>query len=76
MAKTAKKTDSRNIAVKTAQDPVKNPEIISVANDTDQVACDGGNPLLGHPLTYYTFDGADFVECGYCDRRFVRGRPR
>lgn len=64
---------SKSLSVKTAQDPVNNPEIIKVPTDTDQVACDGGHPVLGHPLTYYNFeDGKDVVECGYCDRRFVR----
>jgi len=65
---------SKSLSIKTAKDPAKNPEIIKVPQGTDQVACDGGNPALGHPLTYYTFDGADYVECGYCDRRFVKGK--
>lgn len=63
---------AKALSVKTAKNPVANPEIIKVAEDVDQVACDGGHPVLGHPLTYYTFDGADVVECGYCDRRFVK----
>jgi uncharacterized Zn-finger protein len=61
------------LSIKTANDPVANPEIIKVAKDTDQVACDGGHPSLGHPVVYYTFDGdQNYIECGYCDRRFVR----
>lgn len=63
---------SKSLSIKTANAPAQNPEIVKVPKGTDQVACDGGHPALGHPLTYYTFDGADFVECGYCDRRFVR----
>lgn len=59
-------------AIKTALSPAKNPEVIKVAKDVDQVACDGGHPSLGHPLTYYTFDGQNVVECGYCDRRFEK----
>lgn len=65
-------TSSNAMTIKTAQNPAANPEIIKVASDADQVACDGGHPSLGHPLTYYTFDGQDTVECGYCDRRFVK----
>ena len=65
---------SKSLSIKTANDPANNPEIIKVAKDTDQVACDGGHPALGHPVTYYTFDNADFVECGYCDRRFVKAK--
>ena len=44
------------------------PEEITVA--TKRVACDGGG-VLGHPLVYLDMGGEDFVECGYCDRRFV-----
>ena len=44
------------------------PEEITVA--TKRVACDGGG-VLGHPLVYLDMGGENFVECGYCDRRFV-----
>jgi uncharacterized Zn-finger protein len=46
------------------------PEVIEV--DFDVVACDGGGGALGHPRVYLSLAGRDFVECGYCDRRFVR----
>ncbi|PZP56443.1 MAG: zinc-finger domain-containing protein [Micavibrio aeruginosavorus] len=49
------------------------PEIIAVDDHADQVACDGGGSL-GHPLVYYTFDGKDRVDCGYCDRAFIKNR--
>jgi uncharacterized Zn-finger protein len=49
------------------------PEVIRVP--TERVACDGSgevSPELGHPLIYMRMDEAlGFVECGYCDRRFV-----
>jgi uncharacterized Zn-finger protein len=48
--------------------PVPPPEEIVVASK--RVACDGGG-VLGHPLVYLDMGGEDFVECGYCDRRFV-----
>lgn len=63
---------SKNLSIKTARNPALNPEIVKVSADTDQVACDGGHPTLGHPLTYYSFDGANRIECGYCDRVFIR----
>ena len=44
------------------------PEQIVVS--TKRVACDGGG-VLGHPLVYLDMGGDDFIECGYCDRRFV-----
>lgn len=50
------------------------PEIIAVESDTDEVVCDGGGGALGHPKVWYTFDGQDVVECGYCDRQFVKNR--
>ena len=45
------------------------PEVIEV--DHDVVACDGGGGALGHPRVYLNLAGREFVECGYCDRRFV-----
>ena len=49
------------------------PEVIRVS--TESVACDGSGevaPALGHPRIYLRMDGElGFVECGYCDRRFV-----
>ena len=50
------------------------PEIILVDNHADGVSCDGGGGALGHPRTWYTFDGKDVAECGYCDRLFVKDR--
>ena len=45
------------------------PEIIEV--DDTRVACDGGGGVLGHPLVYLEMGDATFVECPYCDRRYV-----
>jgi uncharacterized Zn-finger protein len=49
------------------------PEVIRVS--TVQVACDGSgevSPELGHPRIYLRMDPElGYVECGYCDRRFV-----
>jgi len=49
--------------------PVEVPEIIEV--ETTRVACDGGGRALGHPKVYLEMGDEDFVECPYCDRRFV-----
>ena len=35
-----------------------------------RIACDGVGGALGHPRVYLEMGEADFVECGYCDRRF------
>jgi uncharacterized Zn-finger protein len=45
------------------------PEIVTVRSK--RVACDGVGGALGHPRVYLEMGEADFVECGYCDRRFV-----
>ena len=45
------------------------PEVIAVRSH--RVACDGIGGALGHPRVWLEMGGADFVECPYCDRRFV-----
>ena len=48
------------------------PETIKVKEL--RVACDGSGdiaPALGHPRVYLHIDDNGYVECGYCDRRFV-----
>ncbi len=49
-------------------EPETIPETIDV--ETRDVSCDGGG-ALGHPLVYLTIGAQGWVECGYCDRRFV-----
>jgi uncharacterized Zn-finger protein len=51
-----------------APDPAT-PEIVLVRSR--RVACDGVGGALGHPRVWLEMGEADFVECGYCDRRFV-----
>lgn len=49
------------------------PEIVRTKHH--RVYCDGSGQVdaaLGHPRVYYAIDEArGFVDCGYCDRRFV-----
>jgi uncharacterized Zn-finger protein len=50
------------------------PELI--VTDEHRVMCDGGGGALGHPRVWYDMGDEGFVDCGYCDRRFVaRGGP-
>jgi len=55
------------------------PEISRVA--TTRIACDGaseipGGTALGHPRVYLEIDDKGYVDCGYCDRRFIlKGGP-
>lgn len=50
------------------------PEVIRVSHA--RVACDGasdipGGAALGHPRVFLQIDENGYVDCGYCDRRFV-----
>ena len=45
------------------------PEVVTVRSR--RVACDGVGGALGHPRVWLEMGEADFVECSYCDRRFV-----
>jgi uncharacterized Zn-finger protein len=45
------------------------PEVIVVRSK--RVACDGVGGALGHPRVWLEMGAANFVECSYCDRRFV-----
>ena len=49
---------------------IKAPEIKIV--DSHRIACDGGEGPLGHPRVWLQIpDDKGWVECGYCDCRFV-----
>lgn len=50
------------------------PEVSRVS--TPRVACDGaseipGGAALGHPRVFLEIDEKGYVDCGYCDRRFI-----
>ena len=59
-----------------ATDPYT-PEI--AYTDSARVSCDGAtsiSPALGHPRVYLQIDEKGFVDCGYCDKRFIlKGSP-
>ena len=40
--------------------------------ESRKVACDGGEGALGHPRVWlFIPEETNFVECGYCDARYV-----
>ena len=39
--------------------------------ETTRIACDGGEGALGHPRVWLSIGTDGFVECPYCDKRFV-----
>ena len=49
------------------------PETVRTKNH--RVFCDGSGQVdaaLGHPRVYYVIDDAQgYVDCSYCDRRFL-----
>ena len=58
----------------------------TVLTDSHRVSCDGSTDIraagnyrpaaLGHPRVWLEIDEKGYVECGYCDRRFVlKGGP-
>ena len=47
----------------------ENPEIAFTS--AMRVACDGEEGALGHPRVWMQMGPDGFVDCGYCDRRFI-----
>lgn len=48
------------------------PETIRVREP--RTSCDGSGDIpaaLGHPKVWLQIDEKGYVDCGYCDRRFV-----
>jgi uncharacterized Zn-finger protein len=43
----------------------------TIVTHSRRVKCDGGGGPLGHPVVYYDMGEDPYVECLYCDRRFV-----
>ena len=56
-------------AMDTLAHPGPAPETIMVRSH--RVACDGVGGALGHPRVWLELGAAGFVDCPYCDRRFV-----
>lgn len=50
------------------------PEVVEVVSH--RVACDGVGGALGHPRVWLEMGGAPYVECPYCDRRFVPAKGK
>jgi len=47
------------------------PPEVKIAQEW-RVFCDGGEGALGHPRVFYSIPhDTGFVDCGYCDARFI-----
>ena len=55
--------------------PAMQPPPETIRTKTLRVACDGSGAVpaaLGHPRVYLHIDAdLGYVDCGYCDRRFL-----
>ncbi|MEM0923546.1 MAG: zinc-finger domain-containing protein [Pseudomonadota bacterium] len=38
---------------------------------TTRIACDGGEGALGHPRVYLTIGPEGWIDCPYCDKRYI-----
>ncbi|GAA4774746.1 hypothetical protein GCM10023219_22830 [Stakelama sediminis] len=46
----------------------------TIRTDKTRIACDGAGeiaPALGHPRVWLQIDETGYVDCGYCDRRYI-----
>ena len=43
----------------------------SVVVRSHRIACEGMGGALGHPKVWLEMGAAGFVDCSYCDRRFI-----
>jgi uncharacterized Zn-finger protein len=72
-AKTAKRRAPKKVdpaPTRASQTPdLTAPELVTVRSR--RVACDGVGGALGHPRVWLEMGEGAFVECPYCDRRFV-----
>jgi uncharacterized Zn-finger protein len=48
---------------------IEDPETEEVT--TRRIACDGGGGASGHPRVWLAIGDEGFVECPYCDKKFV-----
>jgi uncharacterized Zn-finger protein len=56
-------------AMSNKRDVFTPPEMVMVTSR--KVSCNGSGGVLGHPKVWYEMGDEDFVECKYCDRRFI-----
>ncbi|MBO9709883.1 MAG: zinc-finger domain-containing protein [Caulobacter sp.] len=70
-AKTTAPTAMEPATVEVGAGPA--PETVLVRSH--RIACDGVGGPLGHPRVWLEMGAAGFVDCPYCDRRFVAAEP-
>lgn len=69
--KVSAKTTKGTLPTATPPEAAAFPPSETVAVRSHRVACDGVGGALGHPRVWLEMGAAGFVDCPYCDRRFV-----
>ena len=64
---------ARKAVAKTAAVAILSPPPETIMVRAHRLACDGIGDALGHPRVWLQIGEPGFVECPYCDRRFVLG---
>lgn len=82
----ARKVKAKDAAAQTEAEPMPAaarvteigslPPSETIAVRSHRVACDGVGGALGHPRVWMEMGEGAFVECPYCDRRFVLATHR
>jgi len=47
------------------------PALETIVVSSHRIACDGVGGALGHPRVWLEMGAAGWVDCPYCDRRFI-----
>ncbi len=69
--KTTAKTTSGTTPTATTAAAASFPAPESVTVRSHRIACEGVGGALGHPRVWLEMGGSGFVDCPYCDRRFI-----
>jgi len=69
--KTTAKTTKGTTPTATTAAAVNFPPPESVIVRSHRIACEGVGGALGHPRVWLEMGAAGFVDCSYCDRRFI-----
>ncbi|MFZ4605534.1 MAG: zinc-finger domain-containing protein [Caulobacter sp.] len=69
--KTTAKTTSGTTPTATTAAAAAFPAPESVTVRSHRIACEGVGGALGHPRVWLEMGGSGFVDCPYCDRRFI-----
>lgn len=69
--KTTAKTSSGTTPTATPAAAAAFPAPESVTVRSHRIACEGVGGALGHPRVWLEMGAAGFVDCPYCDRRFI-----